>query len=368
MPVAGRSRECGHVAVGLKTGQTRPRDHSGTRRLKRRRRRWDRNRARRAADQWPRSELTVPPPEPPDPTQTAAGLAGFTVSAGELFHRQLSDEREAVIIPESLSYRLKRRLLGPPLVTERLNRPNASARSMALGVIAPDMISSTNYGTEEMLAILVPVMGVAAFTMLIPVTLAIIGVLFFVTLSYREVVTTYTKAGGSYVVSRDNFGTNVAQVAAAALIIDYVLTVAVQVAAGTDARDLGLPAADALHRADLRRRRRPHGLRQPPGSPGGGQDLRRPDLLLRDDDGSHGDDGPRQGCARQAPGAPHRPRLRLGPDRPSRGRPLDGSIGLHPAARVRERRLVAHRASRRCRTRSAPSARRKASTRGGCSS
>ena len=92
-----------------------------------------------------------------------------------------------------------------------------------------------------MLAILVPVMGVAAFTMLIPVTLAILGILFFVTLSYREVVTTYTKAGGSYVVSRDNFGTNVAQVAAAALIIDYVLTVAVQVAAGTDALTSAFP-------------------------------------------------------------------------------------------------------------------------------
>ncbi len=149
-------------------------------------------------------------------------------------------EIATVIIPESLSYRLKRRLLGPPLVTERLKQERLG-KPMALGVIAPDMISSTNYGTEEMLAILVPVLGVAAFTMLIPVTLAIIGILFFVTLSYRQVVTTYTKAGGSYVVSRDNFGTNVAQVAAAALIIDYVLTVAVQVAAGTDALTSAFP-------------------------------------------------------------------------------------------------------------------------------
>ena len=59
--------------------------------------------------------------------------------------------------------------------------------------------------------------------------------LFFVTLSYREVVMVYTKAGGSYVVSRDNFGPRVAQIAAVALIIDYILTVAVQTAAGTDA-------------------------------------------------------------------------------------------------------------------------------------
>jgi len=103
------------------------------------------------------------------------------------------------------------------------------------------MISSTNYGTEEMLRILVPVIGVAAFTMLIPVTGAILFVLLFVTLSYREIVMVYTKAGGSYVVSRDNFGMKTAQVAAAALIIDYVLTVAVQVAAGTDALTSAFP-------------------------------------------------------------------------------------------------------------------------------
>jgi len=88
----------------------------------------------------------------------------------------------------------------------------------------------------------VPAVGVAAFSLILPVTLLVILVLFFVTLSYREVVMAYQKTGGSYMVSRENFGPRVAQVAAAALIIDYSVTVAVQVAAGTSAVASALPS------------------------------------------------------------------------------------------------------------------------------
>ena len=76
---------------------------------------------------------------------------------------------------------------------------------------------------------------------MLPVTFALLLVLIFVTLSYREVVMVYTRAGGSYVVARDNFGPTVAQVAAVALLIDYTVTVAVQTAAGTDALDSAFP-------------------------------------------------------------------------------------------------------------------------------
>ncbi|MGH8921225.1 MAG: DNA-binding protein, partial [Actinomycetes bacterium] len=137
-------------------------------------------------------------------------------------------------LPETRAYRLKRRLLGQPLVTEQLSEERLS-NPIALGVLSPDCISSTAYGTEEMLTILVPAAGLAAFSLVMPVTIAIIVVLFFVTLSYRQVVMTYTKAGGSYVVARDNFGLNVAQIAAVALLIDFTVTVAVQSAAGTNA-------------------------------------------------------------------------------------------------------------------------------------
>lgn len=137
-------------------------------------------------------------------------------------------------IPESFLYRVKNRLLGPPLVTEQLETERLGG-VMAMGVLAPDAISSSAYGTEEMLIELVKYVGVAAFALVLPVTFALLLVLFFVTLSYREVVMVYTRTGGSYVVARDNFGPTVAQVAAVALLIDYTVTVAVQVAAGTEA-------------------------------------------------------------------------------------------------------------------------------------
>jgi amino acid transporter len=78
--------------------------------------------------------------------------------------------------------------------------------------------------------------------LVLPVTFVILAILILVTLSYREVVMVYTKAGGSYVVGRENFGLNVAQFAAVALLIDYTLTVAVQVAAGTDALTSAVPS------------------------------------------------------------------------------------------------------------------------------
>ena len=109
-------------------------------------------------------------------------------------------------------------------------------------MLSPDCISSSAYGTEQMLTQLVPYVGLAAFTLVVPITLAIIGVLFFVTLSYLEVIQLYTKAGGSYVVARDNFGPRVAQIAAVALLIDYTVTVAVQTSAGTAALTSAVPS------------------------------------------------------------------------------------------------------------------------------
>ena len=144
-------------------------------------------------------------------------------------------------IPETRRYRLKNRLLGPPLVTEQLASERLS-KPIALGVLSPDCISSSAYGTEEMLTQLVPYVGLAAFTLVVPITLAILGVLFFVTLSYLEVIALYTKAGGSYVVARDNFGPRIAQIAAVALLIDYTVTVAVQTSAGTAALTSAVPA------------------------------------------------------------------------------------------------------------------------------
>jgi amino acid transporter len=142
---------------------------------------------------------------------------------------------------ESFWYSAKRRLLGPPLVNEQLSEERLS-QPLALGVLSCDGISSANYGSELILHELLPFFGLAAFTILLPMTGVILLGVALVVLSYREVVTVYTRAGGSYVVARENFGPRVAQVAAVALMVDYVVTVAVQNAAGSAAIISTFPA------------------------------------------------------------------------------------------------------------------------------
>jgi len=143
--------------------------------------------------------------------------------------------------PDPFWYTAKTRLLGPPLVNEQLGEQRLS-KPLALGVLSPDGISSSAYGTEEILIALLPIAGLAAFALILPMTLAILLVMTFVVLSYREVVMVYIRPGGSYVVARENFGPRIAQVCAVALLIDYVVTVAVQVAAGTAAVASAVPA------------------------------------------------------------------------------------------------------------------------------
>ncbi len=150
-------------------------------------------------------------------------------------HANLAD-----VYPESLGYRIKRILLGRPYVTEQLSGERLN-RAIALGVLAPDCISSSAYGTEEILTQMTPFIGLAAFSLVVPIMFVILGVLFFVTTSYMDVIKYYTTAGGSYVVARDNFGPKIAQIAAVALLIDYTVTVAVQCSAGTAALTSAVP-------------------------------------------------------------------------------------------------------------------------------
>jgi amino acid transporter len=145
-------------------------------------------------------------------------------------------------LAEGIGYAVKRKLLGRPLINEQLGEQRLSKR-LALGVLAPDGISSSAYGTEEILIeLLKGGLAVTAFTLILPLTGVVLFVMALVVLAYREVVTVYTRAGGSYVVARENFGPRIAQVAAIALLIDYVVTVAVQVAAGTAAVASAIPA------------------------------------------------------------------------------------------------------------------------------
>src|SRR5437762_3182260 len=145
--------------------------------------------------------------------------------------------------PDGLGYRIKRRFLGPPLHTaeledQRLGKPTA------LAVFASDNLSSSAYATEEILRVLLPAVGVAAFSLVVPITVAMLVVLAFLILSYRETIMAYPTAGGAYIVTKDNFGTVPALVAGVSLLTDYILTVAVSVAAGTAALASAAPALE----------------------------------------------------------------------------------------------------------------------------
>ena len=82
-------------------------------------------------------------------------------------------------------------------------------------------MSSSAYATESMLRILIPAIGVAAFTLITPMTGLILVILGVICLCYRQVVKAYPVSGGSYVVSRENFGYSVAQIPGAALLLSY---------------------------------------------------------------------------------------------------------------------------------------------------
>jgi amino acid transporter len=132
---------------------------------------------------------------------------------------------------QSVGYRAKRVMLGPALKTSELVHERISKR-VALAVFSSDPISSTAYATEEILIVLV---AAAATQLTLPVSLAIAILLLILVTSYRQVIQAYPSAGGAYVVARDNFGNLLASIAGAALLVDYVLTVAVSVSGGVAA-------------------------------------------------------------------------------------------------------------------------------------
>jgi len=128
--------------------------------------------------------------------------------------------KEHAHLKDPLSYKIKRKLLGNPLNRHTLSHQRLSKR-YGLGILSSDCISSSAYGSEQILLALVPAFGLAAFAMLMPMTMIVLLILLIVTLSYRNVISVYTKVGGAYIVSRDNFGPVVAQIAAVALLLTY---------------------------------------------------------------------------------------------------------------------------------------------------
>jgi amino acid transporter len=139
-----------------------------------------------------------------------------------------------------LAHRLKRLLVGTPLPTAQA-RHERLGKATALAVFASDALSSVAYATEEILLVLM-IAGTAALSYSLPIGVAIVILIAIVVSSYRQTILAYPKGGGAYVVSKDNLGTVAGWIAAAALMIDYVLTVAVSVAAGIAAVTSAVPA------------------------------------------------------------------------------------------------------------------------------
>lgn len=128
--------------------------------------------------------------------------------------------------PRSLSHWL----IGRPLSTA--DAPHQTiGKAIGLAVFASDALSSTAYATQEIMIILA-VAGTMAFGYVFPISLAIVALMAIVTISYEQTIHAYPGGGGAYIVSRDNLGETPAQVAGAALLTDYILTVAVSIAAG----------------------------------------------------------------------------------------------------------------------------------------
>ncbi len=132
-----------------------------------------------------------------------------------------------------MTSRIKYLLLGPPLPTQQLAHERLN-KVQALAAFSPDALSSIAYANQEIyLGLLIA--GSAGLSLALPIGLAITGLLVLVALSYYQTIHGYPSGGGSYIVARENLGTLPGLIAAAALLIDYVLTAAVSLTAGIGA-------------------------------------------------------------------------------------------------------------------------------------
>jgi len=140
---------------------------------------------------------------------------------------------------EGVLSQIKSFIVGSPIPSHLAHHERLS-RVTGLAVLSSDPLSSVAYATEEILRVLV-VAGAVALSLASPIGIVIAGILAIVVFSYRQTIHAYPGGGGAYIVSKENIGTTAALVAAAALLIDYVLTVAVSIAAGVAAITSALP-------------------------------------------------------------------------------------------------------------------------------
>src|SRR5436305_2184317 len=147
--------------------------------------------------------------------------------------RGVLEATAAAQAPQGVWGRIKRVVIGSPIPTSRAVHERLT-KVKALAVLSSDVISSVAYATEAILATLIDA-GSGNLGLTLPIAIAIVFLLGIVALSYRQTIPAYPNGGGSYIVAKDNLGTLPGLVAAASLMIDYVLTVSVSVAAGVQA-------------------------------------------------------------------------------------------------------------------------------------
>src|SRR2546429_8009453 len=140
---------------------------------------------------------------------------------------------------EGLLSAIKQVLVGKPIPSHLAHHERLS-KITGLAVLSSDALSSVAYATEEILRVLVLV-GAAALGYASPIALVIAAILAIVVFSYRQTIYAYPSGGGAYLVSKDNLGEMPALIAAASLLIDYVLAVAVSIAAGVAAITSAFP-------------------------------------------------------------------------------------------------------------------------------
>src|SRR3989442_3503296 len=157
------------------------------------------------------------------------------------FWRGVSVEATKVTqAPRTVWDRLKRVFIGAPIATAQAEHERLT-KFKALAVLSSDAISSVAYATEAILLSLVAA-GSSHLGLTLPISFAIVGLLAIVAISYRQTIPAYPNGGGSYIVAKDNLGTVPGLIAAASLMIDYVLTVAVSISAGVQALATLFPA------------------------------------------------------------------------------------------------------------------------------
>lgn len=134
----------------------------------------------------------------------------------------------------------KRYLIGEPLKSSQIHYEKFTVLK-GLPILSSDAISSVAYACEEILWVMIPILGVGSFKYLTYVTLAIVALLSILVFSYRQTIDSYPNGGGSYIVSKENLGEIPSLIAGASLTIDYILTVAVSATAGVAAITSAIP-------------------------------------------------------------------------------------------------------------------------------